>query len=241
MLFNTLVFSTIAALVASAQAQDNSCAAGAIIGIFGVCGTNPVDCKNDLCCLEGQKCVTSGSKVACADSSLQSGTTLTVSAGCYGTMTKSGSTSSSTGKPTDTKSNPATIVTPTGSSTGASGSYSATAPVSSSKEPTHSGSKEPTGSGSKGPTGSGSKGPGPTETGSNTPVAPTGATGFVSAPPYTYTNGTARPSGIATGSGKPSATATGVLQSNGAGSAFTSPQNTVAILLSAVAVVAFWL
>jgi len=213
MLFTTLVFSVIAALAASAQALDvDSCSAGAILGIYGVCGTNPVECGSDKCCLSGQTCVT-GSAISCADSALQTGTTLTVSAGCYGTATGSASitsSGSSTGKAT-TPSNPATIATPTGqvTQTGAGGSAS--------------------GSGSKGPTASSSKGP-----------VPTGPGGFVSAP-YTFTNGTGSPSDIATGTGKTKPTTTGVAQSNGAASAFTSPQNSVAVLLSAVAVAMFWL
>ena len=45
---------------------------GVTLGIFGMCGTNPVDCGNGWCCLAGQKC-TSGPKGAntmCSDSAL---------------------------------------------------------------------------------------------------------------------------------------------------------------------------
>lgn len=36
---------------------------GAVLGIFAMCGTNPVDCGNGWCCLAGQTC-TSGSQGA---------------------------------------------------------------------------------------------------------------------------------------------------------------------------------
>jgi len=192
MLFNTFVFSAIAALAASAQAAD-SCAAGSIIGIYALCGSFPVDCGKGHCCLEGQKCVTSGSSVACADSALQTGTTLTVNAACYGTMLSHMSTPSGspTSIPASFVTNPATIATPTigAQKSGAGGSAS-----------------------------------GPK----------------VTSALYTFTNGTVHGSG-ATGTGSATSTATGLALSNGASSGFSSPQNSVAVLLSAVAVVAFWL
>ncbi|RDI83022.1 hypothetical protein Vi05172_g6798 [Venturia inaequalis] len=99
MLFNTVVFSAIAALAASVQAAD-SCSAGAIIGIQAVCGSGANDCGSGRCCLADQTCVPSGSSFACADPNLSPGETVTVNAGCYGTAGSTPTSSTSSGKPT---------------------------------------------------------------------------------------------------------------------------------------------
>jgi len=70
-----------------------------------------------------------------------------------------------------------------------------------------------------------------------------GSNGYLSAP---YTNGTGYGSGSGPGSGAGStgaggASSTGLPQSNSATSAFTSPQSSIAGVLSAVAIVALWL
>ena len=46
---------------------------GAIIGIYAMCGTNPVDCKNGWCCIAGQQCLSSTSTIGnplCKDTSV---------------------------------------------------------------------------------------------------------------------------------------------------------------------------
>jgi hypothetical protein len=257
MLFNTLVFSAIAAFAASAKAD--SCSAGAIIGINAVCGTDPQDCGSGRCCLADQKCVGSGTSIACADSSLQTGyacptpqlmvheliiyisTTLTVNAGCYGTGGPTSSTKSST-----KSSNPATIVTPTGGATatetGTGGSYTKTETKTSETKASETGSHSSKGSHTG--TGGGSYVTS-TASASLSSKGPKGSTGPTSAilAPYTFTNGTVGYStgATGTGSGPKSTSASGVAQSNSATSAFTSPQNSIAIVLSAIAVVAFCL
>ena len=50
-------------------------AKGAILGIYGMCGTNPVDCQNGWCCIAGQSCLSSTSTTGtplCMDSSVSS-------------------------------------------------------------------------------------------------------------------------------------------------------------------------
>jgi hypothetical protein len=46
---------------------------GAILGIYAMCGTNPVDCKTGWCCVAGQQCLRSTSTKGnplCMDSSV---------------------------------------------------------------------------------------------------------------------------------------------------------------------------
>jgi hypothetical protein len=46
---------------------------GAILGIYAMCGTNPVDCQNGWCCIAGQACLSSTSTTGtplCMDSSV---------------------------------------------------------------------------------------------------------------------------------------------------------------------------
>jgi hypothetical protein len=61
------------AAAATSVAAEDSCAAGAILGIYALCGSHPVDCGSGKCCLEGQKCVKSDGTFKCADSQLQKG------------------------------------------------------------------------------------------------------------------------------------------------------------------------
>jgi hypothetical protein len=60
MLLNTFVLAVLASFFAIAQAATNSCPAGSILGIYAMCGTDPVDCGSGLCCLDGQTCVKGG-------------------------------------------------------------------------------------------------------------------------------------------------------------------------------------
>jgi hypothetical protein len=44
---------------------------GAILGIYAMCGTNPVDCKTGWCCIAGQQCLSRTSTIGnplCMDS-----------------------------------------------------------------------------------------------------------------------------------------------------------------------------
>ncbi|KAF2665576.1 hypothetical protein BT63DRAFT_68977 [Microthyrium microscopicum] len=43
-------------LTVLAQGNPVGNPAGVILGIYGMCGTNPVDCGNGWCCLAGQTC-----------------------------------------------------------------------------------------------------------------------------------------------------------------------------------------
>jgi hypothetical protein len=46
---------------------------GAILGVYAMCGTNPVDCKDGWCCVAGQQCLSSTSTAGsplCMDSSV---------------------------------------------------------------------------------------------------------------------------------------------------------------------------
>jgi len=89
---------------------------GAILGIFAMCGTNPVDCGNGWCCLSGQTCTNgpAGANTMCVDSVLSQGKgNVVVNAayfgkllssqtsppgnGSVGSTTKGGSGQSSTG------------------------------------------------------------------------------------------------------------------------------------------------
>jgi hypothetical protein len=49
---------------------------GAILGIYAMCGTNPVDCNNGWCCLDGQTCTDgpSGDNTMCTDPDLVAST-----------------------------------------------------------------------------------------------------------------------------------------------------------------------
>jgi hypothetical protein len=48
---------------------------GAILGIFAMCGTDPVDCGNGWCCLAGQTCTNGpeGADTQCIDTTLSGG------------------------------------------------------------------------------------------------------------------------------------------------------------------------
>lgn len=48
---------------------------GVILGVFAMCGTNPVDCGNGWCCLAGQTCVSGsrGDNTMCNDPVLTDG------------------------------------------------------------------------------------------------------------------------------------------------------------------------
>ncbi|KAE9978670.1 hypothetical protein EG327_007306 [Venturia inaequalis] len=258
MLFNTVVFSAIAALAASVQAAD-SCSAGAIIGIQAVCGSGANDCGSGRCCLADQTCVPSGSSFACADPNLSPGETVTVNAGCYGTAGSTPTSSTSSGKPTSsTKSGSTKPSSASATHTSGALSDSASGTVSSTKiEVTLSSKSGPSETASETKTtGSYSSQGSPTGTGPGSYVTVTAAsssaketkapsyssfivTSVVSAP-YTFTNGTVNyPVGSASGSGSAPKSTDKVVQSNSATSAFSSPQNSFAILISALAIAAF--
>jgi len=65
--------------------------AGVVLGIFAMCGTDPVDCGNGWCCLSGQTC-TDGSRgpdTSCIDAQLadnSGGGTFTVNAAYFGKL-----------------------------------------------------------------------------------------------------------------------------------------------------------
>ncbi|QDS77683.1 hypothetical protein FKW77_003607 [Venturia effusa] len=275
MLFNTVVFSAIAAFAALASAQTaDSCAAGAIIGIQAVCGTDPKDCGSGRCCLSDQTCVPSGSTFACADPNLVPGTTQTVRAGCYATAGSTPTSSTSSGKPISSTGSGSGSTKPTSatgySSDSVSGTVSSTTmetKASSSKGPSETGpssSEGETGGASETKTGSYSSKGVPTGTGGGSYVTVTSSEASSSATwgnkgpsyssasaavssavaaPYTFTNGTVNyPTGSPSGSSSaPKSSSAQVVQSNSASSAFMSPQNSFAMLVSAVAVAAYWL
>jgi hypothetical protein len=190
MLFTTFVLAVFASFLAIVQATSNSCPAGSILGIYAMCGTDPVDCGKGLCCLDGQTCVTGG----CTDPKLtdDSGKVLTVSAACYGSIQSHQST-------------------PSGAVSTATGSSATTSTIATQSHVAQSGAG-----------------------------GSSGSTSYTGAP---YTNGTRSASGGAgatsTGSGAGS-TGSGLALSNGATS-LSSVQSTMALLFSAVAIVALWL
>jgi hypothetical protein len=71
--FRSFVLVASAATAASAQGLSEACAAGALIGIFALCGSNPVDCGSGRCCLAGQTCVPADNSFRCADPELVPG------------------------------------------------------------------------------------------------------------------------------------------------------------------------
>jgi len=63
--------------------------AGVILGIFAMCGTDPVDCGNGWCCLAGQTCTNGplGADTMCNDPTLLSGKGVaTVNAAYFGKL-----------------------------------------------------------------------------------------------------------------------------------------------------------
>jgi len=59
-------------VAALAQSYPMGNPAGLILGIFGMCGTDPVDCGNGWCCQTGQPCTDGpkGANTMCYDNTM---------------------------------------------------------------------------------------------------------------------------------------------------------------------------
>jgi len=249
MQFRSLVLAALASASASAQSSD-ACAAGAILGIFALCGSKPVDCGSNKCCLEGQKCVPADGDFKCADSALVQGATVTVNAACYGTSTASISASkppsqSASATPTSksVKPSPPGSAIPSATGSGHGGGYGPGSSSSPSSVP--SSSSSPAG----GVYAPGASTPAQSEGGygASSASAPAQSEGGYGGPKPTSSVGYTPPfsgSTVISVGVVPSVTSSRgpvLATANAAPNSYSSPNSKLAAMLSAMGLLAFWL